>query len=149
MSIPVIDSTSDLRQHQFDNRYAIYCHDPFDYQPVSNELIEQLAIELKAINPVIVITEMASGRDGKYLTADSFDTLQDEINQKEEKDCLAGDSSVYLLEIWNKAFYKGYPKQFWVGCDTDRFIKAFNEYGEVSYQQPITVFSMPVTSLSL
>ena len=143
-TIPVINSTNELNSHQFENRYSLYCHDPFEYQPVNNELIARLAIELKAVNPIIVSTLMSSGREGRYLTADSFDILQPQINEREEnKDFLAEGYGAYLFEVLHPAFYKGYPKLFWIDCDTNRFDIAFNEYGEVSYQQPINKFAVP------
>lgn len=136
-TIPVVDYTSDLCQHQFENRYSIYCHDPFEYQPVSNELIEQLANDLQAQGAVIVTTRMSSGRLGKYLTADSFDVLQDEINLKEEdKDYLAEGYGAYLLDISYPAFYKGYPKLFWKDWDFSR-VESEDEWGEICYRDPL------------
>jgi len=143
-TIPVIDSTSNLCQHQFENRYSIYCHDPFENQPISNELIEQLATQLSAISPVIVTTKMASGRIGKFLTADSFDVLQNQVNQKEEnKDFLAEGFRGYLLDITHSAFYKGYPKLFWINFDIDRVDLELFEYGEIGYYQLINRFAVP------
>jgi hypothetical protein len=134
MSIPL---TNESCQHQFENRYSIYCHDPFEYNPVSIELIQQLAIDLNAQGAVIVDTEMSSDRQGRYLTADSFDVLQDQINQKEEaRDFLAEGYDAYLLGITSSLFYKGYPKLFWKTWDFSR-IDLEDEWGEVSYCQPI------------
>lgn len=133
-TIPVIDSTHELYEHQFDNRYAIYCHDPYEYEPVSIELIAQLATELKAENAVIVINQ----RGNWYLTADSFDTLQDKINEKEsDKDYLAEGYGAYLLDIDSSHFYYGYPKLFWKDCLFDDRVNKEDEWGEVCYQNPI------------
>lgn len=135
MSIPQINHSNELCQHQFENRYSIYCHDPFEYHPVSIELIEQLAIDLNAQGAVIVDTE----KGNRYLTADSFDVLQDQINQKEEaRDFLAEGYDAYLLGITSSLFYKGYPKLFWKNWDFSR-IDLEDEWGEVSYCQPINL----------
>ena len=124
--------------HQFENRYSIYCHDPFEYEPVSNELVVQLAKNLGAINPVIVTTEMSSGRVGKYLTADSFDILQDKINDKESnQDYLAEGYGAYLLDISDTHFYHGYPKLFWKNYKFDDRLSSEDEWGEVCYTNPI------------
>lgn len=139
-TIPVIDPTSELNKYQFENRYSIYCHDPFEYEPVSNELITQLANDLGAINPVIVTTEMSSGRKGKYLTADSFSTIQDKINDKESnQDYLAKAEGYgeYLLDISDTHFYHGYPKLFWKDYRFDDRVSSEDEWGEVCYTTPI------------
>lgn len=137
-TIPVIDSTSELNQHQFKNRYSIYCHDPFEYQPVSIELIEQLAKDLKADGAIIVDTVMSSGRQGRYLTADSFDTIQELINEKEnDKDYLAEGYGAYLLDISSPLFYKGYPKLFWKDYQFNDRVDSKNEWGKVCYADPI------------
>lgn len=137
-SIPVINSASELNQHQFENRYSIYCHDPFEYQPVSNELVEQLAKDLKAEGAVIVDITVSSGRQGRYLTADSFDTIQYLINEKEnDKDYLAEGYGAYLLDISSPLFYKGYPKLFWKDYQFDDRVSSQDEWGEVIYQHPL------------
>lgn len=129
-TIPVID--------QFENHYSIYCHDPFEYKPVSNELITQLANDLGAINPVIVAIKMSSGREGKYLTADSFDKIQDKINDRvNDQDYLAEGYGAYLLDIRNTHFYRGYPKLFWKDYKFDDRVSSEDEWGEVCYRNPI------------
>lgn len=132
-NIPVMDSSNfDYEVDVFANRYSIYCHDPFKYNPVNFELIEQLAIELKAQNPQIV-----ENRKGSiHLTADSFDTIQDLITQKEEvEDFLAVAYEAYLLEINSSLFYKGYPMLFWTDYPfVDSKIKDY--WGQVSFQRP-------------
>jgi len=140
MSIPLINESC---SHQFENRYSIYCHDPFEYNPVSIELIEQLAKDLNAQGAVIVDTE----KGNRYLTADSFDVLQDQINQKEEaKDFLAEGYGAYLLDISSPLFYLGYPKVFWTDIKKyavlaahrfDDHVKLEDEWGEVSFQLPL------------
>lgn len=140
MSVPVV---SENTSHQFDNRYAIYCHDPYEYEPVSNELIEQLAKDLKAEGAVIVTTKMSSGRLGKYLTADSFDTIQNLINEKESNaDYLAEGYGAYLLDISSPIFYCGYPKLFWKDYQFDDRVDKGDEWGEVIYQHPLNKQSL-------
>lgn len=130
-TIPVIDFTHELYEHQFDSRYAIYCHDPYEYEPVSIELIEQLATELKAQGAVVAVNQKGNW----YLTADSFDALQDKINEKEaDKDYLAEGYGAYLLDINSSYFYMGYPKLFWKLNDR---VSKKDEWGEVCYQYPI------------
>lgn len=130
----VIDLTSslDFEVDYFTGKYSIYCHDPFEYEPVSLELVQQLATQLKAVNPKLVRNSEGS----IYLTADSFDTIQDLITQKEEvEDFLAVAYEAYLLKINSSLFYKGYPMLFWTDYPfVDREIKDF--WGQVSFQRP-------------
>lgn len=132
--LSVIDLNNPLYQHQFENRYSIYCHDPFEYKPVSIEKINELANQLKAQGAVIAITLKGNW----YLTADSFDELQQEINEKEQiKDYLAEGWGSYLLDISSSLFYLGYPKLFWKNYQFDDRVRKEDEWGEVSYCQPI------------
>lgn len=129
-----LTSTLDFEVDYFTGKYSIYCHDPLESEPVNLELVQQLADELKARNPKLV----RNSKGNIYLTADSFDTIQDLITQKEEaEDFLAEGYEAYLLDISSPLFYFGYPKLFWTDYQFDDRIDSKDEWGQVSFQRPL------------
>lgn len=138
-TIPVIESTHELSLHQFDNRYYIYCADPYNYVEPSQDKIEKLAKDLKAVDATIVkVTSRQESAIYTYLTAKKFGSLDARLKEafkKEDYFCnkvVNDKTTIYLLRIPSKKFYCGYPLEFW---HEDESNKLEDYWGEIAFKK--------------
>ena len=98
----------------FDNRYSIYIADPYEYLEPEFSLIQKLAEDLGAVNPVLV-----RGSRQTHLTADKFLNIQKQLDKAFDKndflieEVVNENETFYLIEVKNDSFFHGYPKSLW------------------------------------
>lgn len=125
-----------------DNRYCIYCHDPYQYEPVSLATIQKLAEDLGAVNPAVVEIDnnRRIGGTSIYLLADDFTNIKVELSKafqvtsdfmfegQDASGCIS-----YLARVDSNLFNSGYPKLFSKEEDLELDEEAF--WGEIAYHK--------------
>jgi hypothetical protein len=125
-----------------DNRYCIYCHDPYRYEPVNIAVIQKLVEELGAVNPTVVEIDNNHrvGGTSIYLLADNFTNIKVELNEAFRVTCDfmfegqdASGCISYLARVDSNFFNSGYPKLFWEEEDLELDEEDF--WGEIAYHK--------------
>lgn len=124
------------------NHYCIYCHDPYEYKPVSVATIQKLAEDLGAVNPSVIEIDNNNrvGGTSIYLIADDFTNIKVELSGAFRVTCDfmfegqdASGCISYLARVYSNLFNSGYPKLFWEEEDLELDEEAF--WGEIAYHK--------------
>jgi len=138
----ILSITKATNPSVLDNRYCIYCHDPYQYKPVSLATIQKLAEDLGAVNPAVVELPNYTNELTTYLIADDFLNLKLELAEhfhvSSDFECENQDASgviSYLAKVDSAFFQSGYPILFWKEEDLnyEEYIK--EPWGEIIYHK--------------
>lgn len=145
MSLPLIKTADKeaVAQH-VKGKYYIYCDDPYYYQPVLIEEVEELAEELEAVNPKILLSRGERGCS-MYLVADSFEKIQPEIEKAfkvRSVQSFPNEDGTYthLIGIDHFLFHGSYPLEFFKEEDREES----DGFGEIIFYDASGIYE-PVT----